>query len=88
MNIRYFTRVDDNPNSDTYGQPLSLHRWTVSDGGQNTLERLDRTAGQWVPNPSLVAATGIGGADNYQVVDRDAAVAFLQRANLPASLLT
>lgn len=87
MNIRYFTRVDDNPNSDTYGQPLSLHRWT-EDNGHNTLERLDKTAGKWVPNPSLVAATGIGGADNYQAVDRDAAAAFLKRANLPASLLT
>lgn len=66
--MRYFVRVDQNPQSDTYEQPQSLHRLERT---SETLivERLDKDTGQWVDNPNLISMTGIGGDEDYKEID-------------------
>lgn len=63
--VRYFVRVVDDPKSDDYMQPQSLHRWYTNDGGVILLERWDRDKGKWADNPALIAACGIGGDEDY-----------------------
>lgn len=78
MGFRYFFRVQDNPDSPDYRQPLSIHRFEVTDVTIVT-ERWDTTAGTWVDNPEMIDFTGIGGATDYREVDVAEAERFLKR---------
>jgi len=68
--MKYYARVDSNPDSETYRQPWSLHRLDFQD---DILERFDRDKQAWVDNPGLLAVTGIGGSHDYVEVTEDVA---------------
>jgi len=65
--MRYFARQSENPESDKYQTPQSLHRFDV---GENHIvtERYDPEEG-WVDNPQLISFLGIGGDQDYKEVD-------------------
>ena len=69
--MKYYVRIDDKPSSPTYLSPLSLHRWGKYVNGDLLLERWDTKSMSWVDNPELMAASGIGGANNYVLVPVD-----------------
>ncbi|MFQ5923127.1 MAG: hypothetical protein ACE5M4_09810 [Anaerolineales bacterium] len=66
--MRYFTRVQDNPDLPDYMKPQSLHRFEASKD-QIITERYDLNSRSWVDNPGMIAFTGIGGADDYVEID-------------------
>lgn len=80
MDYRYFVRIQSNPDRSDYGQPLSAHRFAVTENTVVT-ERWEGGSGVWVDNPDLLAFTGIGGSDDYREVDQVEAERFVKTAS-------
>lgn len=59
--IQHYIEKDDRPGHE--GEPLAVYRWVT--GPPILLERFDPKAGEWVDDPSLLEATGIGGAESF-----------------------
>ncbi|NIM22469.1 MAG: hypothetical protein GTN64_08675 [Candidatus Latescibacteria bacterium] len=70
--MRFFVRVQDNPDLDGYMEPRSLHRFEDRPD-QIIMERFDKEKRIWVDNPNMIAFLGIGGADDYEEIDEDKA---------------
>jgi hypothetical protein len=75
----YFGAVDYDPEQDTYTIG-SVHRWYPKEGGGTAMEMWDADSGQWVDNPQLVAATGIGGDSCYEPITKERSERFIQGA--------
>ena len=61
MATQYYIEKDDRPGHE--GKPLAVYRWV--DGPPILLERFDVGKKEWVDDPSLLDATGIGGAESF-----------------------
>jgi len=61
MATQHYIEKDDRPGKE--GQPLAVYRWV--DGPPILLERFDIKTKEWVDDPSLLEATGIGGAESF-----------------------
>lgn len=67
---RYFSRLDENPDSEDYMEKMSLHRWYVKDD-VNYMERWDGK--KWVDNPELIWDLGMGGeSDMVEITEAEA----------------
>jgi hypothetical protein len=72
--IEYFFFMDTTPKSATYMQPMSLHRLRREKGGAYT-ERWNGK--EWEQNNNLIAASGIGGDNDYYKTTEAEAIDFL-----------
>jgi hypothetical protein len=72
---RYYFFVDHDPQSERYLQPLTVHRWRWVDGGIVT-EMFN--GAEWVDNPYLIAATGLGGDNDYVETTEEQALQFIR----------
>ena len=70
--MRFFARQSENPDSEKYQTPQSLHRFDVGEDFILT-ERFDAEEG-WVDNPELLGFMGIGGDEDYIEIDEEAAL--------------
>ena len=59
--IQYYVEKDDRPGHE--GEPIAVYRWVT--GPPILLERFDAKRQEWVDDPSLLEATGIGGAESF-----------------------
>jgi hypothetical protein len=67
--MRYYVTVDSRPESKTYREPRGLFRWGEDEeAGTLSLERFDRKEQKWVDHPNLLAATGIGGDNDFEPI--------------------
>jgi hypothetical protein len=73
--MKYYMRIDDNPNSETYNKPRALYRFEVTDN-KITTEWWNPVSKEWEDNPAVLKLTGLGGAENFFEVSEDKAVAF------------
>jgi hypothetical protein len=73
--MRYFMRIDDNPQSDTYNKPRALYRFEATDKKVIT-EWWNPATKEWEDNPQALAFTGLGGAENFFEVSEEKAVGF------------
>jgi len=70
--MRFFARQSENPDSDKYQTPQSLHRFEVGEEYIVT-ERFDPEQG-WVDNPEMLGFMGIGGDEDYIEIDEETAL--------------
>jgi len=76
----YFATVDFDPltNEETI---KAVHRWYRDNEGVVRMERYDPAAKTWVPNKRLIAATGIGGDNDYMPISKVKADDFIEEVN-------
>lgn len=78
--MRFFIRVDDRPDADTYGQPISLHRFDLPENKRVVIaQRWDKREQRWKDDPQVILFTGIGGADNFREVRKEKALTILEK---------
>lgn len=71
--MNYYAKINDKPDSLTYGEVFSLHR--MEDSDELVLERWNGE--DWEDDPGLISVTGIGGAHNYVAVSEEEAEVIL-----------
>lgn len=76
--MRFMIRLQDHPDLPDYNQAAGLYRFQVTEERVIT-DRFDRQRGMWVDWPSMIAFTGIGGADDFIEVNEDEANNLIQR---------
>ena len=75
--IDYYFFIDTYPKSPTYLKPMSLHRMRVDESGAYP-ERWN--GNEWEENNNLIAASGIGGDNDYYKTTEAEAKRFLVAA--------
>jgi len=75
--MRFFARQSENPDSEAYQTPQSLHRFDVGEDYILT-ERFDLEQG-WVDNPEMLGFMGIGGDQDFIEIDEEAALHIIEQ---------
>ena len=73
--MQYYFSIDYYPESKTYLKPLAVFRWYRKDKG-SYLEIWDGE--KWVNHPGLIAATGIGGDNDFSETTAEKANQFIR----------
>ena len=75
----YYFVLDTRPQSQNYMKPTTVHRWYHTNDGAFTEMWNGK---EWEDNPSLIAATGIGGDNDYYETTEKEAMEFI-RTHIP-----
>lgn len=67
--MRYFIKVDADAKSDERMKSQSLHRQGAGGNGEILLEQWDRDKGEWMDDPTPMAACGIGDDEDYVEIE-------------------
>lgn len=73
--MKYFMRIDDNPESETYNKPRALYRFEATKKKVIT-EWWNPVSKQWEDMPHMLNFMGLGGAENFFEVGEDKAMQF------------
>lgn len=72
----YFSKVNYHPENNTQ-EYRSVHRWYPEEDGGTAMEWWNPETGEWEDDPTLFAATGIGGDSDHVVITRERAKALM-----------
>jgi len=75
--MRYYFRMNEQPDSKDYGKPQAVFRFDVTDKTVIT-ERFDKKSKKWVDDPAMIALTGIGGDEDFKEIKENEANDYVQ----------
>jgi len=73
--MKYYFSIDTLEESETYMEPVAVFRWYSDDKGDHP-EMWENS--EWVSYPELIAATGLGGDNDFEETTEEKAQDFIK----------